>query len=592
MTNSIDEDFYQKENFNNLLSFIKKLSKKDCLPINIIFTFKIDIKHTNKFYKTGLVNKIFFYNRSIKEIKILDSTYSHKFSPGKRHCLIIGSYINNDFFLLKFLKNHSPKKVTQANGIFKPKTNSYLTYKILFFLTKIFHPLDRSSRLKFLLNFDKKTKQYFWSKYIKKIKQILDFNIPQDHFSDSPQKEILLVTNSLDSGGAERQLSMVARSLAEKHNFKVIVLCVQQLVYPFNFYQKHLKEKNITTYTAGDWKHTQWDFFKEDKKFRLLRKFGFAGEEIATLAREFNKFPNAIIHLWQDHINCIGGSAAIISGSKKVILSGRSMSPGSRDIFFDTSHYNPHYLPIYKYILSLKNFHLTNNSTAGAASYKDWLDLRENEISVIKNGYEFPSEEEMIQIKSKSSKYRSFINVAEDEILIGSVTRMIEYKQPLILLDIAKALLNDNQNISFLFIGRGPLEKKFDRMIKENSLLREKVTYIPSEIDILPAIASMDIFLLTSQIEGLPNVLIESQCVGVPPISTDVGGVSEIIQDNINGLLVEDLGSINQFINKVYKLKNNKSIYDQISRNSYAQSRVNFDKEVMIKKFIEIYNKD
>ena len=53
-------------------------------------------------------------------------------------------------------------------------------------------------------------------------------------------------------------------------------------------------------------------------------------------------------------------------------------------------------------------------------------------------------------------------------------------------------------------------------MIKENSLLREKVTYIPSEIDILPAIASMDIFLLTSQIEGLPNVLIESQCVGVP----------------------------------------------------------------------------
>ena len=111
MTNSIDEDFYQKENFNNLLTFIKKLSKKDCLPINIIFTFKIDIKHTNKFYKTGLVNKIFFYNRSIKEIKILDGTYSHKFSPGKRHCLIIGSYINNDFFLLKFLKNHSPKKL-------------------------------------------------------------------------------------------------------------------------------------------------------------------------------------------------------------------------------------------------------------------------------------------------------------------------------------------------------------------------------------------------------------------------------------------------------------------------------------------------
>ena len=105
---------------------------------------------------------------------------------------------------------------------------------------------------------------------------------------------------------------MVARSLAEKHNFKVIVLCVQPLVYPFNFIKSTLKKKILPLIQLVTGSILN-GLFKEDKKFRLLRKFGFAGEEIATLAREFNKFPNAIIHLWQDHINCIGGSAAIIS---------------------------------------------------------------------------------------------------------------------------------------------------------------------------------------------------------------------------------------------------------------------------------------
>jgi len=50
----------------------------------------------------------------------------------------------------------------------------------------------------------------------------------------------------------------------------------------------------------------------------------------------------------------------------------------------------------------------------------------------------------------------------------------------------------------------------------------------------------MDLFLLTSDVEGLPNVIIEAQGFGVPVVSTDAGGASEVIIPDVSGYIVED----------------------------------------------------
>ena len=48
----------------------------------------------------------------------------------------------------------------------------------------------------------------------------------------------------------------------------------------------------------------------------------------------------------------------------------------------------------------------------------------------------------------------------------------------------------------------------------------------------------MDLFLMTSRIEGLPNVLIETQAVGVPPVAIDVGGVRETMENGKSGWVI------------------------------------------------------
>jgi len=58
--------------------------------------------------------------------------------------------------------------------------------------------------------------------------------------------------------------------------------------------------------------------------------------------------------------------------------------------------------------------------------------------------------------------------------------------------------------------------------------------------DAWASLTAMDIFLLTSRVEGLPNGLIEAQAMGVPPVSVDVGCVSEALIAGETGILVED----------------------------------------------------
>lgn len=52
------------------------------------------------------------------------------------------------------------------------------------------------------------------------------------------------------------------------------------------------------------------------------------------------------------------------------------------------------------------------------------------------------------------------------------------------------------------------------------------------------AIAAMDVFLLTSRVEGLPNVLVEAQALGVPVVTTNPGGVMETLVEGKTGLVV------------------------------------------------------
>jgi len=86
-------------------------------------------------------------------------------------------------------------------------------------------------------------------------------------------------------------------------------------------------------------------------------------------------------------------------------------------------------------------------------------------------------------------------------------------------------------------IGDGPL---FETAINyaEKIGLEDDVEFMGYRDDVNNQLKRLDIFMLTSSIEGLPNVLIEAQSMGIPVVSTNVGGARETFIDSISGKLV------------------------------------------------------
>lgn len=136
--------------------------------------------------------------------------------------------------------------------------------------------------------------------------------------------------------------------------------------------------------------------------------------------------------------------------------------------------------------------------------------------------------------------------------------------------DILNALEEYNGKKIIQFVMCGPVLEdlsfldRISELNKNNNLI---IDYRGSVDNVTDYLNSSDIFVLASYSEGLPNVLLEAGASGLPIISTNIGGSRDIIQEGINGLLVEK-GNINQIYNTINKLVENEKLRQELTLNS------------------------
>lgn len=127
---------------------------------------------------------------------------------------------------------------------------------------------------------------------------------------------------------------------------------------------------------------------------------------------------------------------------------------------------------------------------------------------------------------------REKLSISENQIVIGWLGRLTEIKRPDRVLELAKHL----PNYVFLLGGDGELLESLKEKAPGNVILTGWTT--PAEIW-----SASDIALLTSDNEAQPISLVEAASVSLPLIGEDVGSVSEVIQNTVNGFLTYDLDS-------------------------------------------------
>ena len=120
--------------------------------------------------------------------------------------------------------------------------------------------------------------------------------------------------------------------------------------------------------------------------------------------------------------------------------------------------------------------------------------------------------------------------------VIGFICRISEQKRPLLLLEIIKKLKENRNDFEFLIAGDGNLLEKMKS--KANSMgLKENIKFIGNVAETAPVYSASDLTINCSIKEGLALTSYESLSMGVPVISSDVGGQKELINDEV-GIIV------------------------------------------------------
>jgi glycosyltransferase involved in cell wall biosynthesis len=91
--------------------------------------------------------------------------------------------------------------------------------------------------------------------------------------------------------------------------------------------------------------------------------------------------------------------------------------------------------------------------------------------------------------------------------------------------------------VRFVAAGRGPLEEELRGQAARLGL-GDHFTFLGYRSDVARVMGALDIFCLASHYEGLPIALLEALAVGIPVVATDVGGISEVVTDGKEAVLV------------------------------------------------------
>ena len=190
-------------------------------------------------------------------------------------------------------------------------------------------------------------------------------------------------------------------------------------------------------------------------------------------------------------------------------------------------------------------------------------------IEVIPLGFDlkrFQNSKELFREKT-----RQIYSLKEDEVAVAIIGRLVPVKNHRMFLEVIRILSSEMKNkVSFFIVGDGTEKVLLEQEISEMNLPQNLKIVMTSWIkDIAAFNAGMDVICLTSNNEGTPVSLIEAQAAGIPVISTDVGGVRDIVQDEDTGYVVPQNEPI-LFAEKLRSLIEDKNKREKMSQNGWS----------------------
>jgi glycosyltransferase involved in cell wall biosynthesis len=177
--------------------------------------------------------------------------------------------------------------------------------------------------------------------------------------------------------------------------------------------------------------------------------------------------------------------------------------------------------------------------------------------------------------QASRKEIRTAWGISDNEIVIGTVGSLIKRKRIIYLIEsIALIAHRSEQPVKCMIVGKGPEKENLMTNVNGRNL-DSKIIFTDFQSDAISYINALDIFVMPSEKEGLPRVILEAMLMGKPVIASDITGSSELIVNGETGFLVP-VGKTGAIAAAVLRLIENPALREQMGEKATERIIRNF----------------
>jgi glycosyltransferase involved in cell wall biosynthesis len=343
--------------------------------------------------------------------------------------------------------------------------------------------------------------------------------------------KIMLVITRSELGGAQSVVVQLANALCHEHDVVLV---------------------------AGEGDGKMWELVDSRVKRidcpHLQKSLSLKSDLLAAIAlrRIYRKHRPDVVHL---HSSKAGALGRIVFPSKRVVYTVH----GFDSIRLAFRKFLPVERVLQRYAMAI----------VGVSNYDSKNMVTERitrNISTIYNGLTTPNTENItdFEVFNKYSK------------VVLTIARINPQKNPALFVEIARLM----PEYGFVWIGN-------QHEVTEFGELPVNCHFLGNILNAGAYCSKADLFMLPSNYEGLPMVIIEAMSFGKPVVASDVGGISEIVRNDTNGYVVEN--SAEAFATRIREILQNREKYEAFSRASLDIYNAELTVDKMVAGYLNIY---
>jgi glycosyltransferase involved in cell wall biosynthesis len=256
-------------------------------------------------------------------------------------------------------------------------------------------------------------------------------------------------------------------------------------------------------------------------KVRLLRTSkGLLPIEVASFARWLKKHRVEIVNTHSSNDGWTAGLAARLAGC--LLIRSRHIEVDYPNRFWSGLAFRklPH--------------HILTTSERIAGRIVQELEIPRERVTCIATGIDLQRFH-----PGTPGTLRHQLSLPDDMPLVGMISVLRSWKGHATFLEAATLLLKSGRRVHFIIAGDGPGRTELGKKIS-GPPWRENVTLLGHRTDVENVLASLDVLVLPSYAhEGIPQIVLQAQAMARPVVATRIGGIPEVVEDGVTGLLIE-----------------------------------------------------